>query len=137
MHDKLKRMLALLAAIIIGSTAAVSVGAPAQAALSDCTSYTNVVCMWLNGGADGPVWRQTTAQIPSVGCRNITESGWNNEVTTVRLQSTAGWVWRLYDGSNCTGSYVPIYQNSSMSFTYDFSGNVWNDKFSSMRLTVS
>lgn len=106
---------------------------PAQAALSDCTAYSNVVCLWQNGAAGGGIWRQTTAQVPTVGCRPLTEAGWNNTVTTVRLQSSLGYVLRLYDTSNCTGTYVEAFQN----LTYDFTGNPWNNRISSVRLRAA
>ncbi len=106
---------------------------PAQAYLSDCTAYANVVCLWKNANADGNVWRQTTSQVPKVTCRKLTESGWNNSVTTVRLHSTDGYVLQMYDTSDCSGTPVEMYQN----FTYDFTGNPWNDKFSSVKLRVA
>ncbi len=122
-----------IAALFVAFTLplAVAPSATAQAVLSDCTAYSNVVCLWKNAGADGNIWRQTTAQVPVTGCRYLSESGWNNEVTTVRLQTSLSYVLKMYDSSNCTGTPVDIYPG----FTYDFSGNPWNDKFSSLKLS--
>lgn len=126
----LKKILISLAATVALLAGSLSVGTPAQANITDCTAYSNVVCMWKEANAIGSVWRQTTAQVPAVTCRRITESGWNNTVTTVRLQSTQGWVLQMYDNTTCTGTPVELFQN----FTYDFTGNPWNNKFSSLKL---
>jgi hypothetical protein len=86
--------------------------------------------MWKDANAGGSVWRQTTIQVPTTYCRAITESGWNNTVTTIRLQSAQGYELLVYDTSSCTGVPVEIQRN----LTYDFTGNTWNNRFSSMKL---
>lgn len=126
----MKKILAALALMVAMVTGSFAVGAPAQAALSDCTAYSNVICMWKYSQAQGSIWRQTDTQVPTVGCRAITESGWNNAVNTVRLQTTRNQLLQVFDSSNCSGNYVTVYRN----FTYDLTGTGWEDKASSIKL---
>lgn len=129
MIRKVLSTLAAMALVVAGWAA------PAQAALSDCTAYSGVVCLWKDGNAGGIIWRQTLAQVPSTSCRALT-GGWSNTVTTVRLQTTGQWVLQAYDNASCTGAVVEIYQNAALEFTYDFTGNPWNNKISSVKLRV-
>lgn len=128
----IRKILSTLAAMVL---VVAGWATPARAALSDCTAYSGVVCLWKDGNAGGSVWRQTLAQVPATSCRALT-GGWSNTVTTVRLQTTGQWVLQAYDNASCTGAVVEIYQNAALEFTYDFTGNPWNNKISSVKLRV-
>ncbi len=122
----IKRILAAFAAALVAAFVAVAPAAPAQAALSDCTSYSGVFCLWKDAGAGGSIWRQTRAQV-STSCTPLTNwAGWNDTVTTARNQTSSAYVMELYWDNTCTGTPVDIYYG----YTYDFTGNPWNNQFS-------
>lgn len=127
------RIRVLFAAVIVAALAAVVPAAPAQAALSDCTAYTHVVCLWKYSNAGGNIWRQTDGQVSSTTCRNLTEPGWNDTVTTFRNQTSSDWVLQLYWNAGCTGSPIEAYYG----FTYDLTGNPWDNQISSIKLRVA
>lgn len=125
----LKKILATLAAAAIGTTTALSVGAPAQAALSDCTAYSNVVCLWKYSQAGGSIWRQLYTQIPATTCRKLSESGWNNSVSYAR-NNTPGIIVELYNGydTSCNGNHLDLYYG----FNYELTGTAWDEVSSSI-----
>jgi hypothetical protein len=118
-----------LATAVLATTLVTGVlvpAAPAQAAASDCNSYSNVVCLIEHGDFTGRVWRQTTGQFPT-GCRNLT--GYNN-ITTVGFNRTSNYAMRLYADSNCTGTVIYFSPGQVRSFTY--SNQSFNDRASSI-----
>lgn len=129
----LKKLLSAIIATVTGVTIALSAGAPAQAALSDCTAYSNVVCAWKYDQAGGSIWRQTTYQIPTTTCRKITESGWNNAISSFRNNTSPNWVWQLYNTADCT--YTPY--EAYYGVTYELNGSGWDNVFSSMKLRLA
>lgn len=129
----LKKIFAVLAAAVIGLTTSLSVGAPAQAALSDCTAYSRVVCLWKYSQAGGSIWRQTDSQIPATSCRKLSESGWNNSVSYAR-NNTPGIIVELYDGydTSCNGTHLDLYYG----YNYELTGTVWDERASSISYRI-
>lgn len=125
MHDKLKKMLAAALIAIVSMFGVVTIQSPAQAALSDCTAYSGVFCLWKNGGQGGSIWRQTRAQVSST-CTPLTNwAGWNDTVTSFRNQAS-GYVMELYWDSNCSGEPIEAFYG----YNYDLTGNGWNNQIS-------
>lgn len=117
----IKKILAAMAAAVIGTATSLSAGAPAQAALSDCLSYSDVFCLWKYSQAQGSIWRQKIWQVPTTNCRPLTEPGWNDNVNSFRNNSP-GTVLRLYSNGSCTGTWLEAYYG----YTYDVTGTPWS-----------
>jgi hypothetical protein len=117
-----------IASAAIAAVAAVGIATPAKAAWSDCGNYPGTVCLFAYPNWGLPIWRQYPDQIN--GCRNLT--GFDN-VTTMASNNTAGSVrLTIYQYLNCGGAFFHI--NSGQ--YYDLSGDWWNDKASSVRVTL-
>lgn len=126
MYEKLKKMLAVATIVLVSMFGVVTVQAPAQAALADCTNYSGVFCMWKDNGAGGSIWRQTPAQV-STSCTSLASfSGWNDTVSSMR-NNASGYVMEVYQTSTCTGSPIDVIYGIG---TYNLSGNPWNNTIS-------
>ena len=124
---KIRKILAgLAAAVLVGTAGTLAVQAPAQAALSDCTNYSGVFCLWKNGGQGGSIWRQTVPGQVSYSCTPLTNwTGWNDTVTSFRNQAR-GYIMELYWTNTCTGT--PI--EAAYGLNYDLTGNTWDNEIS-------
>lgn len=126
MYEKLKKMLAVATIVFVSMFGVVTVQAPAQAAVADCTNFPGTLCLWKDAGAGGSIWRQTRAQV-STSCTPLTNwAGWNDTVTSARNNTSSAYIMELYWDNTCTGTPVDILYG----FTYDFTGNSWNNQFS-------
>lgn len=114
----------ILAGLLVSAMMILGFQAPAQAALSDCTSYSGVFCLWKNASYGGSIWRQTRAQVSS-GCTSLVPFGWNDSVTSFRNQAS-GYVMELYWDSSCTGTPIDAYYG----YNYDLTGNSWDNQIS-------
>lgn len=93
----IRKILAVLAAVALSVTLAAT---PAQAAKSDCTGYSNVVCLFAFNNFGNPIWRLHPDQIGN--CESLVPWGWN-DVTTHAMNNAPGTVLVLWQHSNCTG----------------------------------
>jgi hypothetical protein len=125
-----KFLAAISAAVVMGALALAS---PVQAALSDCTAYANVFCLWRYSQFGGSIWRQLDWQVPSTSCRPLTEPGWNDSVSSFR-NNRPGVIMELYSNgsSSCVGTHLDAYYG----FNYDITGNPWDEEISAISWRV-
>ena len=128
----IKRFLAATAATVLGTASVLTAASPAQAAWSDCAAYSNVVCFHQFPDFTGQVWRQTSGQFPSSGCRNFAPDGFDNATSTA-FNRTTNYQLRVYQGAGCTGSYVYLAPGDVQAFNQT---NTWfNNTGSSAKVT--
>lgn len=124
----MKRVLAALAAALIGLAGATVVSSPARAAWSDCGGYAGTICLFANNDWGLPIWRQYPSQI--TGCRNL--SGFDN-VTTIAVNQAEHHLVTLYQFSGCTGESLTL---PTSGYHINFSGAWWNDRASAISVTA-
>jgi hypothetical protein len=126
----MRRLLGLLTALIVGITGgALAAVSPALAAASDCNAYPGTICLFAGPNYGLPIWRQYPSQIN--GCRNLT--GFDN-VATIIWNNTSGSVQlNVFQYPNCSGATF----NVNSTYLYNLSGDWWNDKASSVRVTLA
>lgn len=122
MHDKLKKLIATLAIVIVATFA---VQTPAQASSSDC--YAQTICLFAHSNFGNPIWRQYADQIN--GCRPLTGF---NDITSHVWNRAGGVLVTLYWHGDCTGASFNL-----ASGTYaDLGPTDWNDELSGIRVTL-
>lgn len=129
MHDKLKKMLATAAAVVVGFFGVVAMQSPAQATWSDCNAYSNVICFHQYPDFTGRVWRQLPGQI--IACRNMWPDNFDNTASTV-FNKTTKYILYVYDGEGCTGTRKSFVPGDVESF--GDTSTWWNNRISSIYL---
>ncbi len=121
----MKKRLALVIAAVLLS---VGIATPAQAVFSDCSAYAGTICFHQHSDFTGQVWRQYPHEIN--GCRNLGPDGFDNKASTAFNSTAHSYSVRVWQYNNCTGETFTL---ASSSF-YQFNGNWWNDRISSVEV---
>lgn len=124
----IRKIAALLVALLVALGVMLSPASPARATLADC--WNGTVCLFAHANYANPIWRQVTDDIP--GCRSLVGTGWNNVTSSWANNYTFGVIFRAYDASNCTGEYLSL----SGDYTQNLGGSSWNDKISSVQVIL-
>lgn len=117
----------LIAAFMVASAAVLGAAVPAQAAWSDCGNYPGTVCLFAHANWGLPIWRQYPSQIDD--CRDLT--GFDNVTTMISNNTSGHYILTVYRYLDCEGEYFTV----SPGQYYNLSGDWWNDKASSVRVT--
>lgn len=122
----MKRILSVLATLLVGGTMAVAIATPAQAAWSSCLDRN--VCFFADSGGGGPLLAYAA---PSHTGWIAMPAGWNDVVSSVWNRLTVDVI--VCENNPCgSGRQLRIYSGQQVSWV---SWAWWNDTVSSWRKT--
>lgn len=115
---------AIIISVCMGVLLSLSVGIPAQAAVSDCQS--NETCMFEHTSFEGAHYDYNSS---THGCQTPFSAAWNDRVSSV-VNTTSHRIW-FYENAGCTGRVIMVPPHTL--WTTQATITAWpNNKFSSL-----